>query len=436
MDPTESARAARRLSDWFDRVRQPGGYAGPIAHWWRDCLLDCRPGHDWRYEGVIAGCLDLHERCGDDSWLARATTAGQDLIAAQRADGCFEQSRFELNPGPGGTPHEAAAATGLLRLGLRLRASNHGAAEPFLGAAAASLDRAHIERLWNPELRAFNDDPERPSFVPNKASTLIEALLLQAEASGEARYVEQFAVPTAEVVLRHQVRRPGSRLDGAIAQNSFGRHVIAKYFPYYVARCIPGLLAVHRHARDDRYAEAALAAGAFVARWREPDGGFPQVVYDDQRIGRFPKWVAAVGDILRALAMLKPLGLEVDLAPTEAWLRSGLLPHGGVMTARGFAAQASSDRPSGPPEFRDVLSVAGWADKAFRYLASVADPAAMRGSAPAPEAHEVDCVFLGRRLRYRADATEVTLREAERPVYRWRLGKPWANVWEPWLAVR
>ena len=106
------------------------------------------------------------------------------------------------------------------------------------------------------------------------------------------------------------------------------------------------------------------------------------------------------------------------------------------MTARGFAAQATSDRPSGPPEFRDVLSVAGWADKAFRYLASVADPAALTGSPPASEPHEVDCVFLGRRLRYRADATAVTLRDAGRPVYRWRLGAAWADVGEPWLAVR
>ena len=42
-------------------------------------------------------------------------------------------------------------------------------------------------------------------------------------------------------------------------------------------------------------AEAALRAMKFVARWQDPDGGFPQVVYADGRVNRFPRWVAAVG---------------------------------------------------------------------------------------------------------------------------------------------
>ncbi len=32
-----------------------GGYGGPVVHWWRDSLLFCGPGFDWRYEGVITG---------------------------------------------------------------------------------------------------------------------------------------------------------------------------------------------------------------------------------------------------------------------------------------------------------------------------------------------------------------------------------------------
>ncbi|HEV8634514.1 MAG TPA: hypothetical protein VG370_09805 [Chloroflexota bacterium] len=434
----EQALAARAASDvwrWFDLVRSADGYGGPIAHWWRDCLLDCRPGYDWRYEGIIAGCLDLHERTGDAAWLARARRAGDELVAAHD-HGHLRQSRFELNPGCGGTPHEAAAATGLLRLAARLASAEPDDAERYREVARAVLVRGHVARLWDAERGAFRDDPGQPSFVPNKACTLIEALLLLADATGEERYVAQYALPTASAVLYHQVRRPGGRLDGAIAQNSFGSRVVAKYFPYYVARCVPGLLAVHRYARDDRFADAALAAGRFVLRWRDDDGGFPQVVYADERVNRYPRWVAAVGDVLRALAMLRPVGLEADPASTEAWLLSGRLPTGGVMTARGFAAQAQPTRRPGPPEFRDLLSVAGWTDKAFRYFASRCGPEAAAPTAdPDPRPHEGECVFRGRRLAYRADAEGVALRDRGRLVYRWRVGDAWAEA-ESWLAVR
>jgi hypothetical protein len=413
-------------------VRGERGYGGPVAHWWQDCLIDCRPGFDWRYEGIIAGCLDVHQRTGAASWLARARRAGDDLLAAQDGDGHFRQSRFELNPGRDGTPHEAAAATGLLRLALRLRGKDPAASGHYLAAARANLERAHLARRWDGAARSFRDDPGQPSFVPNKACTLIEALLLLAEATGEERYAGEYAVPTAEAVLRHQVRRPGSRLDGAIAQNSFGARIVAKYFPYYVARCIPGLLAVHAYAGDDRFAEAARAAGRFVLRWRDDDGGFPQVVYGDERIARYPRWVAAVGDVLRGLDMLGPFGLSGDLAPTEEWLLAGCLPTGGVMTARGFARQARPEGGSGPPEFRDLLTVAGWADKAFRWLAGKAEGEVTE---PAPAAHEAEATFLGRRLTYRADADGVTLRERGRVVYRWRPGDDWAEA-EPWVAVR
>jgi hypothetical protein len=315
-----------------------------------------------------------------------------------------------------------------------LAASEPTAAGPYLEAARSLIERGQIARLWDADRRAFRDDPAQPSFVPNKACTLIEALLLLAGASGQERYVSDYALPTAAAVLEHQVRRPGSRLDGAVAQNSFGQRVVAKYFPYYVARCVPGLLALHRHRRDDRFAEAALSAGRFVLRWRDGDGGWPQVVYADGRVNRYPRWVAAVGDVLRALELLRPFGLEADLAPTEEWLLSGRLPTGGVMTGRGFAAQARPTLRPGPPEFRDLLSVAGWADKAFRYFAERADGAAPSGQV-APAAHESECVFMGRRLSYRADAEGVTLRQRGRPVYRWRAGQDWAEA-EPWLAVR
>ena len=68
--------------------------------------------------------------------------------------------------------------------------------------------------------------------------------------------------------------------------------------------------------------------------------------------------------------------------------------------------------------------------------AGLADPAALKGAVDPPSPHDAECVFLGRRLRYRDDATEVTLHEAGRLVYRRRVDAEWADVYEPWLAVR
>src|SRR5205823_3103775 len=103
-------------------------------------------------------------------------------------------------------------------LATAVRSQDPAAAERCLGAARRNLELGQIRRLWDAEAGTFRDDPSRGSFVPNKACTLIEALLLLAEATGEERWATPFATSTADAVLAHQVRRPGHPLDGAIAQ--------------------------------------------------------------------------------------------------------------------------------------------------------------------------------------------------------------------------
>jgi hypothetical protein len=418
------ARAALAIAGWIESTRGAGGYGGPVAHWWRDCLVDCRSGHDWRYEGIVAGYLALHGS-GDERWLDRARQAGDDLVEAQAPDGHLSRSQFELNPGTGGTPHEAAATIGLLRLARALGSSDPPASDRYLTAGRTCVDAQ------------VRDHRARPSFVPNKSCTLIEALLLAAELTGDGRYLDEYAVPTAREVLRHQVH--AGRLTGAIAQNSYDRRIVPKYFPYYVARCVPGLLALHRATGDDQLADAALAAGRFVLRSRRPDGGFPQVLYEDGRVNEHPRWVAGAGDVLRALRALGPLGLEADLGPTEAWLLSGIPAFGGPMTARGFAAQGSDGVPDGPPELRDLLPVVGWADKALRYLAEASTPDELEAAAsdePVPTPFEGKCAFRGRRLWLRLDRSGIELRQRGRIIYRWAAGAAWADPVEPWMATR
>ncbi|HEY3109222.1 MAG TPA: hypothetical protein VGL23_10750 [Chloroflexota bacterium] len=421
------------LAAWLEATRAADGFGGPVAHWWRDCLVDCRPGHDWRYEGIVAGYLSLYAATGDEAWLARAGRAGDDVVAAQAPDGHYNRSQFEMNPGTAGTPHETGASIALLLLGRALSSRDLDASHRYARAAERNL-RAQIDALWSPESATLRDHAERDSFVPNKACTFVEAMLLLADATGSDRWVEEYALPIAEMVLAHQIRRPGSHLDGAIAQNSVGRQIVPKYFPYYVARCIPGLLALRQHDPDGRFADAALAAGRFVAAAVEPDGAWPQVLYEDGRLIRFPRWVAGAGDVVRALELLVPLGQRADTAASRAWIAAGRLPNGAVRTADGFAAQGTSTLRPGPPDLRDFLPVAGWADKTLRLWAG--DPLAAGPAAGAAGPFEAVCVFLGRRLELRLDGASVDVRQRGRSVYRWRAGEPWAELGEPWMAAR
>jgi hypothetical protein len=76
-------------------------------------------------------------------------------------------------------------------------------------------------------------------------------------------------------------------------------------------------------------------------------------------------------------------------------------------------------------DVRDVLHVAGWCDKAFRYLAAHAGaelPDA--GSEP----FDTGCIFRGRRLWLTETAEELRIAEHGEVRYNWRKGQDWPEV--------
>lgn len=447
--PPPAALAIARFDAWLETMRvvpapsvvpagaadSYGGYGGPVVHWWRDSLRYCGPGFDWRYEGVILGYLTLYRRTGRQRWLEKARRAGDDLLAAQSATGHFAHSGFELNPTTAGTPHEAAADIGLLALAAELKRRDDPAWTGYLEAARLNLRRCYVERLWDNAARRFCDDEAHTSFVPNKAATTVEALFDLVDLTGNDELVERYARPTLDAVLRYQVRRPGDALDGGIAQNSLGRAVVETYFPYYVARCIPALVRAHTWYGDARYLDGAFAAGAFVLRWRDPDGAFPQVVYPKGRVNRFPRWVGGLGDILRALELLRPHGLTFDATLSRCWLLDRQLANGSLRPAEGFAGQVSQRPPAGPPDARDLFPVVGWADKAFRYLAGDAGVRDVPEDGGQPAAVESACRFFGQPAVFREDDTVVEVARGRTVLYRWRKGETWAHV-EPHGGVK
>ncbi len=429
------ARVVLKLDAWLDSMRGPDGYSGPVVHWWQNCLHFTGAGLDWRYEGIITGYLNLFTRTGAQHWLAKARRAGDDLVRGQMATGNFRNSCFELNPYPGGTPHEAACDIGLLRLAQTLKANHEPDWAVYHDAAARNIHAFYLEQLWDGQARAFRDHPTIPSFVPNKSATLVEALILLAEISGDGALVEQYAVPALDRICEHQLQH--GDLDGAIYQYSQDGQPIAWFFPYYIARCVPGLIAGYEWTQDERYLDSAQRALAFVLRTRREDGSFPQVIYPHRQVNRFPQWIAAAGDILHAAACLRPYGLEADLTATLDWMLAGQSPGGGFRTAHGFASQITQ-RPPGPvPDLRDILPVCGWVDKAWRYLTGVLPADSMPEDGPSDDIfYEQGCVFRNRRLRYREDATTVRVFDAQRPVYEWVKGTPWPSTCDPLLYLK
>lgn len=419
-------RNAVAMHHWLTSMRSADGFGGPVSHWWRNSLQYTGTGLDWRYEGIISGYLTLHQRSGSDIWLRLAQQAGDDLVAGQTSSSNFVASSFELNPYPGGNPGEAASDGALIRLAATLKASGDFAWERYLLTAERNLRDHYIARLWDKDARVFSDSLDHATFVPNKAATVVEALLLYADLTGNSEWVERFALSTLEAILRHQVT--DGPLQGAIYQYGHGGRPIEWFFPFYAARCVPALRAAYGYNHDERFRDAALMVADFIMRYRGEDGSFPQIVYSQQRINRYPRWIAGVGDILRALDIANELGASHDTAPTQQWLLSGQLPNGAIRTAHGFAAQANQRLKAGPPEFRDVLPVCGWVDKAFAWVCSQIEPDSPIPASTTTQPAEIECVLRGKACLYRETDQVMELWQDARLLYRWHKGEMWAEM--------
>ena len=416
---TETAQALANLDVWLETMRQPGGYGGPVAHWWQNRFRYAGPGLDWRYEGILTSYRTLFEKTGDLRWRQRLRCAAQDLTSGQLPDGSYRASRFEINPGRRGTPHEAAASLGLLAALPHLENR-----ERAFGVAQRNLDSL-IAELWDGE--GFNDRPGVAGRVPNKLATLAQALMALADVSGEDRYL-RYAQAALEDVLRYQVK--GGAWRGAIHQYApDAKQGDGRFFPFYAARCVPPLHRAYEVFADERYLNAAHETLAFIEKNRDEDGSWPQIIYKGGRRASWPRWIAGAADILLAYRVLG------ERIPEGAWRRllRSQSATGAFPTAQGFASQISQRPPRRLPDYRDVIAVVGWNDKVFRLMCEE-----LHSDVPSAAVSEVwqPIMVQGREAMYEETPHRIDIVAAKRPLYRWNKQHVWAHVVHPKLDVR
>lgn len=357
------------LDGWLEAMRLPGGYGGAVVYPGADNLEYSGIGLDWRYEGIIIGYLNLWHATANPAWLEKACRAGDDLLAGQLPSGNFRNSAFEWNPNTGATPHEAAASLGLLRLALALRSLNDETWMQYYQAGRANLENYHIRYLWEERGRVFYDGPAAPAVSPDRLATLAEAFFFLARLSGEARWAEKYAFACLDAILAHQVNQ--GEWEGAIHNRSVLKAMDGRFYPHRIARCVPALLMGYAWTGEAALASAARRVGRFLGKVSQPDGSFFYAVYAHGGKNRYPAWVAPVGDILRAMGMLQALDIPFDLTPGLRWLLAGRMENGAIRTAVGFGRTRLPPRRQ---DERDQIACCGWADKAFRFLASLVEP--------------------------------------------------------------
>ena len=170
------------IDKWFESTRTSRGYGGPIVHWWESCLGFTGAMADWRYEGIVCGYLNLYRRTDDEKWLQKAVRAGEDLLMAQRLDGCFDCSSFQRGPISGGTPHEAAVDIALLELASCLKDLGKSSWKNYAESAKRNIEDYHLKSLAS--FNGFVDQPGSQVVVSNKNATILEALLLAEQTIG------------------------------------------------------------------------------------------------------------------------------------------------------------------------------------------------------------------------------------------------------------
>lgn len=418
-------KAVHLLDTWLNSMRHPMGYSGPVSHWWESSLVFTGPMIDWRYEGILAGYVQLFQTTNNTYWLDQAIQAGEDIRKAQLPDGRYWNSSFQIGTLEGGTPHEAAVNVGLLELATALKGIGDDRWKTYFAVAERNIEEYHFKRLWNGT--RFLDQAWNKTTVANKNATIMESLLLYEALTGKSMQVYfDGIVPLIDTA---QVQDESHPAYGGIVHLGTHHHKLA--IGIYTARVASALVRLYQHHPDDAYLKRAQKMGACLAKLISPaDRGSYMGYYADGTAIKCPAWVSPSGDILRTFVMLKPYGTITDdqIDQLVQILLSEQLSTGGIPTAYGLGQKGGVTSPPKLPDFRDVLPVVGWIDKTFRGLAMLVDSPIHRNAQP--QSVEIPCTWQGKSCVYVEDDTSMSLLQDNRQViYKWQKGTHFPEIY-------
>jgi len=418
--------AVQRMDQWLDSMRGDHGYTGPISHWWESNFTFTGALFDWRYEGIIEGYRELYLRTDREMYLDKAMRAADDVINAQLPDGRFRNSSFQFGPIPGGTPHEAAVDVGLMQLAeLLYKKGEVLRSKLFLDAAIKNIDRYWVGILWHGN--GFWDQPNDSVLVANKHGTLLEALLLYQRLTGiDAKiYIDQ----CVRVILSLQVDS-GPQAGGTIHA---GIGPSRQAVPIYTARAMNGLLRYWTETHERNIQNAILRAFGFLSDSIKPDGVY-WGMYPDGTLAVSPSMLAGAGDLLRFFILCRDLALndaEDEIDRLTGLLLGNQSPCGGIATGVGFSRKGLRLNSSNVPDFRDVLPVVGWVDKAFRALVLCLPPGMSLRSQTLEDSnrdYSVAVTWRRRSYKFLEDENSIRLFRGEKLAYNWVKGRAHPHV--------
>jgi hypothetical protein len=300
-----------------------------------------------------------------------------------------------------------------------------------------------INQLWDPCAQGFDDRPGVRSRVPNKLATMTIALIELAKLSGESFFLP-YAKSALDDLLSYQVASGVNQ--GAVHQYApecMGGD--GRFFPYYNARCIPGLVAGACAFSEPKYHQAAVDVLRFLKRTMNPDGSWPQIIYANGTRAEWPRWLAGTADILLGFHVLGSRAPEVAIDR----LLSSQLPSGGFATAEGFAFRPEVRRtiralraPVAPPkprstspptnsyipDFRDLTPVVGWNDKVLRLLSNLLEDGSVL---PAPSTSNTETAVSVSRsaMTYFESPKSMTITSPSGlQAFSWNKGDAWASA--------
>jgi hypothetical protein len=419
-DRQRAAAVVAGLEAWFESIRSGDGFGGPVVGLQRDSVRFCGAGFDWRWEGLLDGWGTRLRQTGDLAYAARLEAGLCAIRAAQLPDGVFRNSYFDHNPFEGGMPHEPI----LLAAVCRARRTLLEASRPVPAGVDEMLTRyveEHlIKELWSKQLRTFKDwlQSDFGHYSVHAVAAAVDLLLEYGDSADCAARCEPFIAAAVDSILALQVTRGEMR--GALPlSNRRGDAAV----PAYAARCLPVLQAVQRRTGRADCAAAGKALAEFLLRCRRVDGTYPPRVFPSRPPAECPLLYGGGAGIVHAL-LRAGHAEDAGVAAEVERLAAAQSASGGLDTARGFGRRRADGK--GPPDWRDVMPVAGWADKAYALLAEVA--AGDRGHfTPGPVEREV--TVQGQRALFRETGEALAIDSAAgSALFRWTKGRQWAEV--------